>query len=82
MASAGDDTVSTFGAGRVAGFVAASAFHSRADNLARDANDCFIFRTTDKTLWFDADGNGGGAAVMVADLQAAAAMTNADILIV
>ncbi|MFN0193069.1 MAG: calcium-binding protein [Aestuariivirga sp.] len=81
-----DDTIvvtgATFGGGLAAGFLAASAFQSRADNLAQDANDRFIFRTTDKTLWFDADGNGGGVAVMVADLQAAATMTNADILIV
>jgi hypothetical protein len=50
--------------------------------LAQDADDRFIFRTTDQTLWYDADGSGSGAALMIADLQAGATMTNLDILIV
>ncbi len=70
-----------FGGGLVAGALAASQFRARADNLAQDGNDRFIFRTSDRTLWFDADGNGAGAAVMVADLQAGASMTAADIVI-
>lgn len=71
-----------FGGGLVAGVLAAGQFQSRADNLAQDADDRFIFRTTDKTLWFDADGNGAGAAILLADLQDGATMTAADILIV
>jgi hypothetical protein len=57
-------------------------FDRGTDNLAGDANDRFIFRTTDKTLWFDADGSGTGRAVMLADLQATAVVTAADILLV
>ena len=38
-------------------------------NAALDSNDRFIFRTTDGTLWYDRDGSGGKAAVMVANLQ-------------
>ncbi|EYD74492.1 hemolysin-type calcium binding protein [Rubellimicrobium mesophilum DSM 19309] len=71
-----------FGAGLAAGILSASRFQIRADNLARDADDRFIFRTTDATLWFDSNGNVGGGLTMVADLQAGASVTNADILVV
>lgn len=71
-----------FGGGLVVGTLAAADFQSRADNLAQDATDRFIFRTTDRTLWFDADGNGAGAAIMVADLQAGAVVTAADIVLI
>ena len=57
----------------------AGQFRIRSDNLARDADDRFIFRTTDKTLWFDADGKRGKAAVLVADLQQSATLTAEDI---
>ena len=70
-----------FGGGLAGGTLAAAQFVSRADNLAQDANDRFIFRTTDRTLWFDADGNGAGTGLLVATLQAGATMTAADILI-
>jgi Ca2+-binding RTX toxin-like protein len=71
-----------FGGGLVAGGVlAASQFQIRADNVAQDANDRFIFRTTDKTLWFDANGSAAGGLFMVADLQASATMSAADIVI-
>lgn len=70
-----------FGTDLVAGTLAATAFQVRADNAAQDTNDRFIFRSTDTTLWFDADGIGVGAAILVADLQAGATMTNADIFL-
>jgi len=72
----------TMGGGLVAGALLASQFQSRADNLAQDANDRFIFRTTDHTLWFDSNGNGAGGLVLMADLQAGAVVTSADIMIV
>ena len=75
-------TAAAFGGGLVAGALAANQFQTRADNIAQDADDRFIFNTTDRTLWFDADGNGAGAAVMVADLQAGAVVTAADILLI
>ncbi|TKD17713.1 calcium-binding protein [Rhodobacter capsulatus] len=73
---------SAFGGGLATGTLAGSAFLTRADNLAQDADDRFIFRTTDTTLWFDADGTGAGAAVLVADLQAGATLTSADIMLI
>jgi len=75
-------TAAAFGGGLVAGALAANQFITRADNLAQDADDRFIFNTTDRTLWFDADGSGAGAAIMVADLQAGAIVTAADILLI
>ena len=73
--------VAGFGGGLVAGALLASQFISRADNLAQDANDRFIFRTTDQTLWFDVDGTGVGGPRLIADLQAGAVLTAADILL-
>ena len=70
------------GGGLVAGTLAAANFQIRADNLAQDSTDRFIFNTTDQTLWYDEDGNGTIAAVLVADLQAGASLTFADIQII
>ncbi|MDO9526435.1 MAG: calcium-binding protein [Gemmobacter sp.] len=70
-----------FGGGLVPGPLNPAWFRSRADNLAQDADDRFIFRTTDRSLWFDVDGTGAAAPVMVADLQAGAVVTAADLLI-
>lgn len=75
-------TASGFGGGLVAGVLAAAQFQSRADNLAQDGNDRFIFNTLDQTLWFDVDGTGSKAPVMIADLQAGAIVTAADIFVV
>lgn len=81
-----DDTIriNTFSFGGNLGFgaLAASQFQSRADNLAQDANDRFIFRITDKTLWFDNNGSAAGGLLLVADLQAGATLTAADIVLI
>ncbi|EYD76425.1 calcium-binding protein, hemolysin-type [Rubellimicrobium mesophilum DSM 19309] len=72
-----------FGGGLVAGTtLAASQFQTRADNLAQDADDRFIFRTTDRTLWFDGNGNAAGGLTLVADLQTGATVTSADVLLI
>jgi Ca2+-binding RTX toxin-like protein len=74
---------SGFGGGLVAGALSATQFIVRADHAAQDSNDRFIFNTVDHSLWFDRDGNGVAAAVMVADLQnTSAIMTAADILLI
>ena len=64
------------------GTLAATKFVSGTTNLAQDADDRFIFCTTDATLWFDANGKAAGGAVMLADLQAGAVVTAVDIIIV
>jgi Ca2+-binding RTX toxin-like protein len=73
---------SGFGAGLTTGALAASRFRARADNQAQDANDRFIFRTGDETLWFDANGSAAGRLKLIADLQDGARVTAADILLV
>ncbi len=75
-------TAAAFGGGLVAGALAANQFITRADHLAQDADDRFIFNTTDQTLWFDSNGNAAGGLTMVADLQAGAVVTAADILLI
>ncbi|GHC62221.1 hypothetical protein [Neogemmobacter tilapiae] len=73
---------SGFGGGLALGALAAGRFHAGATNKAQDANDRFVFRTTDATLWFDKDGKGGAAAVLIADLQAGAKVVAGDIFVV
>ncbi len=43
-------------------------FRSGSSNSAAQSDDRIIYRTTDKTLWFDADGAGATAAVLICDL--------------
>ena len=73
---------SGFGAGLAPGALMASRFVSHSTNLAIDADDRFIFRTTDATLWFDGNGSAAGGLTLLADLQAGAALTAADIWII
>jgi Ca2+-binding RTX toxin-like protein len=71
-----------FGAGLNEGVLAANRLRHRDDNQAQDSDDRFVFRTTDRSLWFDSDGSGGAKAVMIADLQAGAVVVAQDILLV
>lgn len=70
-----------FGGGLTAGALAGSQLQVRADNLAQDVDDRFIYRTTDNTLWYDANGNAAGGLTMLADLQAGATISAADIVL-
>ncbi len=72
-----------FGYAGVTGALSAADFVTSTKNTAaRDGSDHFIFRTTDATLWYDPDGYGLRAPVMIADLQAGAALTAAGILLI
>jgi Ca2+-binding RTX toxin-like protein len=71
-----------FGGGLEAGALAAGRFVSGTTNKAQDANDRFVFRTTDATLWFDIDGKSGVGPRLIADLQAGAKVTAGDILLI
>lgn len=73
---------SPFGGGLSAGALAVSRFQTRADNVAQDANDRFIFNTATHTLWFDVNGNGAGGLTLLATLQASAVLSAADILLI
>lgn len=50
-------------------------------NVALRPDNRFIFRTTDRTLWWDQDGLDGAGPVLLADLQAGASVTAADLLV-
>jgi Ca2+-binding RTX toxin-like protein len=63
------------------GQLSAANFVSSITNQARDGDDRFIYRNTDDTLWFDSDGTGVKAAVMIADLENNTAVTASDIFI-
>lgn len=69
------------GFGTYSGAVSADVFVTGTSNVAQDADDRLIFRTTDQTLWLDRDGSGAKVAVLLADLQTGASLTAADILI-
>ena len=65
------------------GTLNAASFRTGSTNVAADGNDFFIFRTTDTTLWFDADGNGTQrSAILIADLQTGATMSALDVLLI
>ncbi len=65
-----------------AGLLQPAFFRSGKGNVALDGNDHFIFRTTDDTLWFDADGKGGLASIKIADLTNDFKLAASDILII
>ena len=64
------------------GKLPSSEFVARANNLAQDSNDHFIFRTTDDTLWHDSNGSAAGGLTLIADLNNDVKLTAGDILIV
>ena len=64
------------------GQLAAGRFVARADHVAQDSNDRFIFDSTDQTLWFDSNGSAAGGLTEVADLQASAILTFHDIFLI
>ena len=78
-----DDVVMGIGAVLAAGGLGEARFVARlSDNPAQDADDRFVFCKDAATLWWDVDGKGGAAAVLLADLPAGAVLTAADILLV
>jgi Ca2+-binding RTX toxin-like protein len=73
---------SRFGGGLTGGFLKLGELVQRGDHVANLATDRFIFDTTDKSLWFDQDGTGTKAAILVADLQFSASFDSFDIFFV
>lgn len=71
-----------FNFGTYKGALPAYAFRARTDNHAVDLNDRFIFRTTDDTLWFDRDGSGDAAPVLMVSLANNFNLVAGDILMV
>ncbi|HWM45154.1 MAG TPA: M10 family metallopeptidase C-terminal domain-containing protein, partial [Burkholderiales bacterium] len=56
-------------------------FWSSGTGTAHDADDRVIYNTSTGQLWYDADGNGAGAAQLIATLQGAPALTATDIAV-
>ena len=64
------------------GALAATRFWTNATGVAHDADDRFIFNTTDDTLWYDSNGTAAGGAFKMADMNIAFNLTAADVLVV
>lgn len=70
--------MSVFSEISAAGALSASAF--RLGTAATDADDRIIYDQATGKLYYDADGNGPGAAVLFAQLAAGATLTSADLI--
>lgn len=80
--SVADDTIVLNNAvftGLSTGALAAGEFVIGA--AAADADDHIIYNSATGQLYFDADGNGGGAAILFATLAAGLALTNNDFIV-
>jgi len=62
------------------GALAAGAFRTGA--AAQDADDRILYNSATGALSFDADGNGAGAAVQFAALQAGLSLSASDSLVI
>lgn len=54
-------------------------FWSSSSGTAHDADDRIIYNTTTRQLWYDADGNGSGAALLIGTLNTGATVAATDI---
>jgi Ca2+-binding RTX toxin-like protein len=64
-------------------FVAGDArFWASSTGAAHDANDRVLFNTSNGSLYYDADGNGSGAAQLIATVQAGGAIAATDIVVI
>jgi Ca2+-binding RTX toxin-like protein len=83
---AADDTINlengVFTALTTTGALAASSFQANATGAATDADDRIIYETDTGKLFYDADGNGSGAAVHFATLTGNPTLTAADFVVI
>ena len=76
------DNVVHTGLGAAGRFAAGDArFAANATGTAQDATDRIIYNTSNGQLWHDADGNGVGAAQLIATLQGAPGLLASDIVV-
>lgn len=64
------------------GILNGTNFRQWADNLAQDGDDRLVFDTVTRTLWFDADGNGAEAPLLLLSLGNSANLGVVDFLLV
>ena len=80
---ASDDTISLdraiFGAAGPDGRLANAAFHIGSD--AADAGDRIVYNQANGTIFYDADGAGGAAAILFARIAAGTVLTAADFIL-
>lgn len=79
-----DDTIQLENAiftGLANGTLAASAFASNTSGNAGDASDHIIYDSRTGNLYFDSDGTGAAAHVLIAQLTAGLALTHSDFLV-
>jgi Ca2+-binding RTX toxin-like protein len=57
-------------------------FAANGTGTAQDASDRVVYNTATGELWYDADGNGGGGAALIATLQGAPSLAASDIEVV
>jgi Ca2+-binding RTX toxin-like protein len=85
--TSGSDTLLLDGAimtalGASGDFTAGDArFWASSTGIAHDADDRIIFNSTTRQIFYDADGNGSGAAQLIATLQAGATLVATDIAV-
>ena len=83
--SAADDTLQLengiFAKLTSTGTLNAAFFHASITGVAADSNDYINYETDTGKLFYDADGNGSGAAVLFATLSGAPALSNLDIFV-
>jgi Ca2+-binding RTX toxin-like protein len=64
-------------------FMAGDArFAANSSGTAQDSSDRVVYNTTNGQLWYDADGNGASAALLIATLDGAPAVAATDIEVV
>jgi len=69
--------------GAMGNFAAGDArFWASSSGTAHDANDRVLYNTTTGQLYYDADGNGGGAAQLIATLTNSPAIAATDIAVI
>src|SRR5919108_566533 len=56
-------------------------FVANSTGTAQDASDRIIYNTTTRQIFYDADGSGSGAAVLIATLQSGATLVATDIIV-
>jgi Ca2+-binding RTX toxin-like protein len=66
------------------GALSSGLFRANTNGVAKDSNDYILYNTTTGALYYDADGNGAGAAVQFAQLGASAhpVISSADFVVV
>jgi len=71
------------GIGAMGNFAAGDArFWASSTGTAHDANDRVLYNTSTGQLYYDADGNGGGAAQLFATLTNSPAIVATDIAVI